>query len=51
MEIEQIPLAKFKTIKDYATEKGISVQAVYKRIKSGKLKSKKLGSYILIDLN
>lgn len=51
MELEQIDIKKFKTVQDYATERNISVQAVYKQIRTGKIKSKKIGSYILIDLN
>lgn len=51
MESETPDIKKFKTVKDYATEHNITVQAVYKKVKSGKVKHKKMGSYILIDLN
>jgi len=51
MQSEQVDLKKFKTVSDYAIGKGITVQAVYKQIKANKLKTKKMGSYILIDLN
>ncbi len=51
MESQNIDLKKFKTVKDYAVENNITVQAVYKRVKAGKLKYKTMGSYILIDLN
>ena len=36
-------------VKDYATKKGISVQNVYQRLKRGKLKGKKIGSYQLVS--
>ncbi|MBF0276119.1 MAG: hypothetical protein HQK84_12885, partial [Nitrospinae bacterium] len=39
------------TVKDYADSKGIGVQAVYKRIRVGALKSEKHGRsvYVLLD--
>jgi len=40
----------FKPVKEYAQEKGVSVQAIYQAIKSGKLKSKKIGSYTLVQI-
>jgi len=49
-EIEPLT-KKFKTVQEYASMNFISVQAVYKRIKSGKLKARKLGKLTLIDLN
>jgi hypothetical protein len=40
----------YKPVKDYANEKGLTVQAVYQAIKRGKLKSKKIGSYTLVKV-
>lgn len=37
-------------VKDYATKKGISVQAVYQMIRRGNLKFKKIGSYTLVEV-
>ncbi len=39
---------KYIPVKDYAHKKNISVQAVYKQIKLNKIKSKKIGNYILV---
>lgn len=44
-------LNKFQTVQEYAVNNNISVQAVYKRIKHEKLKIRKLGKLILIDLD
>lgn len=38
----------YQTVKDYAEVNNITVQAVYERIKKGKLDIKKLGSFILV---
>ena len=39
---------KWMTIKDYATKKCITVAAVHKRIKTGKLTAKKLGNLYIV---
>jgi hypothetical protein len=39
---------KLMSVKDYAIEKGQTVQAIYKQVKEGRVKSVKLGSVILI---
>ena len=36
------------TVKDYSVKEQISVQAVYKRIKKEKVKSKKIGSVVFV---
>lgn len=41
---------KYKPVKDYANEKGLTVQAVYQAIKRGTLESKKIGSYTLVKV-
>ena len=41
-------LTDYISVKEYAKEKQISVQAVYQSLKKGKLESIKIGSYILI---
>lgn len=41
---------KHMPVKDYALEKGITVQAVYQRIKRGNLEIKKIGSYTLVKV-
>ena len=38
----------FKPVKDFANEKGLTVQAVYQAIKRGSLESKKIGTYTLM---
>jgi predicted transcriptional regulator len=38
----------YKPVKDYAREKGLTVQAVYQAIKRGSLESKKIGTYTLV---
>jgi hypothetical protein len=38
----------FVPVKEYAKLKNITSQAVYKKIKSGKLESKKIGTYTLV---
>jgi hypothetical protein len=38
------------TVKDYADKEGISLVAAYKRIHSGKVKHKKIGSLYLVLL-
>lgn len=35
-------------VKEFAEQKGITVQAVYQGIKRGKYKSKKIGTYTLV---
>jgi len=40
----------YKPVKDYANEKGLTVQAVYQAIKRGTLNSKKIGSYTLVEV-
>ena len=40
----------YKPVKDYANEKGLTVQAVYQAIKRGTLKHKKIGSYTLVEV-
>lgn len=47
MEVEKI---KYIPVKDYAEKHNMSVQNVYQRIKRGKLKGKKIGSYQLIQV-
>ena len=37
------------SVKDYATKKKISVQAVYKQIKAEKIKSTKIGSMVFVQ--
>lgn len=41
---------KIKTVKQYADDNNVSVQAVYQSIKRGNLKTRKLGSTILIEV-
>lgn len=38
----------FQPVKDYALLKGITVQAVYNRIKTNKVLVKKIGTYTLV---
>lgn len=38
----------YQTVKEFADRKGISPQAVYKGIRSGKYDSKKIGSLVLV---
>lgn len=38
----------YKPVKDFAIEKGLTVQAVYQAIKRGALESKKIGTYTLV---
>jgi len=38
----------FQPVKDYAIDKGITVQAVYDKIKKEKVQVKKIGSYTLV---
>ncbi len=38
----------FMPVKDYAARKNITVQAVYKMIKKGKLTVRMIGSYTLV---
>lgn len=35
-------------VKEYAVKNSVSLSAVYKKIRQKKLKSKKIGSYILV---
>jgi len=39
---------KLISVKEYAVREQITVQAVYKRIKSEKIKSKKIGSMVFV---
>lgn len=39
----------YKPVKEYAQINGVTVQAVYQKIKAGKLKSKKIGTYTLVQ--
>ena len=54
METRKIKLERegkvFIPVKEYANRHGITVQAVYQKLKKGKLKGKKIGSYQLIEL-
>jgi predicted DNA-binding protein YlxM (UPF0122 family) len=38
----------FMPVKDYAEQKHISVQAVYKMIKTGRIQVRKIGTYTLV---
>lgn len=38
----------YQPVKDYAIKKGISVQAVYDKIKNEKILVKKIGTYTLV---
>lgn len=44
MEIQE----NWTPVKDYAKVKGVSVQAIYEKIKKGKIQSKKIGTYTLV---
>jgi len=46
--MESIPISVL-TVKQYAKDQNISVQAVYSRIKKGKVKFRKIGSLHLIE--
>jgi len=46
--MSDIKLANWMTVKDYSVKKGITVDAVYKAIKRGKLPSRKLGTFTLV---
>jgi DNA invertase Pin-like site-specific DNA recombinase len=39
---------KLETVHEYASRKGITVQAVYWQIKKGRIKSKKFGSVVMV---
>jgi hypothetical protein len=39
----------FLPVKDYALQHNISVQAVYKTIKTGRLRMRKIGTYTLVQ--
>lgn len=39
---------KFMPVKDYASKKGITVQAVYKMIKQKRIETKTIGTYTLV---
>ena len=41
---------KHMPVKDYASKKGITVQAVYQMIRRGNLKFKKIGTYTLVEV-
>jgi hypothetical protein len=38
----------WKTVAEYAEEQNITVQAVYHRAKTGKIKSRKIGTVLLV---
>ncbi len=38
-------------VKDYAAQKNVTVQAVYQAIKRGTLKSRRIGSFILVEID
>lgn len=38
----------FMPVKDYAAQKHVSVQAVYKMIKTGRIEMTKIGTYTLV---
>ena len=38
----------YKPVKEYAEEKGVSVQSVYQAIKRGTITHRKIGSYTLV---
>jgi len=44
------PKDTYKPVKDYAEEKGVSVQSVYQAIKRGTLEYRKIGSYTLVKV-
>jgi len=39
---------KYMPVKDYATKKGVTVQAVYKMIREKRIETKKIGTYTLV---
>ena len=39
---------KFMPVKDYASKKGVTVQAVYKMIKEKRIETKVIGTYTLV---
>lgn len=41
--------SKYQPVKDYAVKNNITVQAVYERIKKGKVLIKKIGTYTLVS--
>ena len=44
------PRDVYKPVKEYAEDKGLSVQAVYQAIKRGTLEYRKIGSYTLVKV-
>ena len=46
--MDTIKIENWMTVNEYADKHEISVQAVYKAIKKGKLKTRKLGSLMLV---
>ena len=46
--MEEILKRGFIPVREFAVQKGITVQAVYQGIKSGKYQSKKIGTYTLV---
>ncbi len=46
--MEEILKRGFIPVKDFADQRGITVQAVYQGIKSGRYQSKKIGTYTLV---
>jgi len=51
MGTEEIKLANWMTVKDYAVKTKTTIHAVYKAIERGKLTTKKIGSTILIFID
>ena len=43
-------LKGYMPVKDYAEKEKLTVQAIYKAIREGRLESKKLGSYTLVKV-
>ena len=39
---------KYMPVKDYATKKGVTVQAVYKMIREKRIETKIIGTYTLV---
>lgn len=44
----EIKTENYQPVKDYAIKRGITVQAVYDKIKNDKILVKKIGSYTLV---
>ena len=48
--MEKIILGDWMTVSEYAIKQGITVQAVYKAIKEGRMHSRKLGKLTLVHI-